>query len=367
MIHFLGESIQNCIRSRRGSLDPAHPRRRPAAGEIADRDGMGRRARAARRGRVAFRPHPADGAVRHQRAPRAHERVPPRPRRLARKRHARPPQPLSPHPQRHAPLRRRLSPHLRAPRGRLARRVGARARGRRTGGAARHAARRARVGRLRRVWRRSLRAPARVRPHAAVDPGCERHRELRGRGARRRPRGPAPDRRGRRQGVGPGRARHGLSSLPCAIRRRDRALPRRPRARSRAVLRRAHAAHPCLSPRAPARPAPACLAAAARLARVRPPMRYAGTSIASPTVSPSATSRRRLPSPAPERPHRGRPRAIRSTRGSEDSGNPRQTANSPTMHACRARSLRRSASPSRAGRAPPPSRVISWPMSPSTG
>ena len=168
-----GPGIQ--ARFRGVPLDAADARRRPAAREVADRHRLGRRAGAPRRRRLAGRPDPPDGAVRDQRAPGAHQCIPPGARRLARASTHGPPQPLSAHARRRAPLRRRVSPHLRPAGRRLAGPVGARARGPRAAGAAPRAARGARVGGVRRARTRTFLRPHEAGPRAAVDP-CRRCR-----------------------------------------------------------------------------------------------------------------------------------------------------------------------------------------------
>ena len=278
-------------------LGAAHARRRSAAREVADRDRLGRRARAPRRRGLARRTDPADGAVRvndrlvrtsvfrlardgwldasaHGRRSRyrltrdgarrfddAYRRI-----------YDRPPEEW--HGEWELVLVQRHA------RGRAAARCATNSRGRASASSGRAAScgRANPAGRCRRSWR----PPAigdRVLVARATDfPGA-------------RPLAAAAD---HAWDLGALAAR--LPAVPAALRRRHRALPRRRRPRPRTVLRRAHAADPRVSPRAAARPAAARRAASARLAgrrgvravpRLLPPDASVGRARISPRRSPA--------------------------------------------------------------------------------
>ena len=304
-------------RPRGRALDPAVARRRSAAREVADRHRVGRRDRAARRRRVARRPDRPDGPVRHQRPPGAHERVPPGPRRLARRDAAWPREPLPPHAGRVAPLRRGVPAHLCAARPRIGTARGnwcwpmrsRRPRGARcaTSSRGRDSVRWRRRRSCARTWARG-----RCRPSSA-----RRQRGAAGRRRRSRAtcRGSAP------LAVAAAQA-WPLAALAADYRRflqhfggvieRFRAGAR---ARPGAVLHRAHAAHPCVPPRDAARPAAAAGAAAARLAgrcrlRAVPRLLPAHASLRRTAPARDAARQRRAPAAG----ERGVLRALRGPR-----------------------------------------------------
>ncbi len=98
------------------------------AGAVADHYRLGRCDRSARRGGDAAGTLPAARAVGPERAARAHRRVPPCARGLARKHGRRTPQPLPAHRRRRPSLRTGVPPDLRAARGAMGRQLGARRR-----------------------------------------------------------------------------------------------------------------------------------------------------------------------------------------------------------------------------------------------
>ncbi len=280
-------------RSAGSPLDPAPARDGSAAHAVAHHHGLGRRDRAARRGGDARRPHCPACAVRHQRAARAHERVPPRARGMAESDAGRPREPLPADEGRRATVRAGLPADLRALCRGLGRHLGARDRGRLDAGASPRADAGAGLGGLRHDCARRLRAardgrlgrPAHRRGAARGAPHRRRP------GARRRDAGRADARGHCAEGMGSRRACRALSPVPAAVRQRHRSLsPRGPdRPRSAAGLRGAHAADPRLSPRAAARSTIAGHAAAARLAR-------GGSVRTVPRLLPPHSSRRRTAS-----------------------------------------------------------------------
>ena len=261
-------------RCRGPPLDPARARERPAPRAVAHYHRLGRRHRAARRrGDAGGLDRPA-GAVRHQRATGADERVPARPRGLAQGEAGRAREPLSADAGRRAAVPAGVPAHLRAAGRGLGRVLGDRDRrrpqrrkaARAQAGAPMGGLRDARLGRVRAPRRPRLR-PSRASPRRSMSSDDIAVVRASDDAEARRP----DARLARPRRLGPDRPVGALPAIPAALRQGDRSLPDGGQgdARSRAGLHRAHAVDPRLSPRAAARSAAARHAAAARLARRR--------------------------------------------------------------------------------------------------